>query len=85
MFLLTALWLVVAPQSLPYVDEQCAASFACNETIIYELMYGGIVLPTLEGDLTKEECEQLKADIQEATKAMSELTCRPRLVEREDS
>jgi hypothetical protein len=65
----------------PYVDEACAESFACQDIIIYELVYAGIVVST--GDMDEKECEAAKADIQKSTGAMSDLKCRPRLVERQ--
>ena len=65
----------------PFVDEQCAESFACRDTIIYELVYDGNVVSL--GDLSEEECESLKADVEAQTEAFSILECRARLVERE--
>ena len=65
----------------PYIDEQCAETFACRDTIIYELVYEGYVVSL--GDLTEEECESLKADVEAQTEAFSSLECRARLVERE--
>lgn len=69
----------------PYVDEDCAATYACRDKLVYELVYAGIVIPHPLGDLTKEECERIKEDIQMATGALSELRCRPRVVARQES
>jgi hypothetical protein len=69
---------------LPYVDERCAYSFSCQKDITYELIYQGEVVSGPE-DMTREECEQVLADIEPQTEPFTELVCRPRLVEREKS
>ena len=64
-----------------YMDEACAQSFSCNETIIYELVYQGSIVSF--GDMNESECNQLKEEIEAQTRPFTELVCRPRLVERE--
>lgn len=71
-----------AEEKMPYVDEQCAFSFACQEHV-YQLWYWGQVIS--DEDLTAEECqaelEQLKPQIE----PFGGLECRQRVVERQKS
>jgi hypothetical protein len=89
-FLLTAsLLMLVTPlyadDELPFVDEACAQSFGCQSEMIWEL----IMIPSGDvvsfGDMTKEECEEMKALVEAQTEmeAFTGLKCRARLVERE--
>lgn len=71
---------------VPHVDEDCAASFSCNSQKTWELIYKGeVVNRHFGGDLTFAECEELRAELEAQTEAFTEIYCRPRLVEREDS
>lgn len=70
---------------MPYVDEQCAASYACNRDVIWELVYQDEVISDPKEDLTEEACELLRESLEPQTEAFAYLTCRPRLVEREES
>jgi hypothetical protein len=71
---------------LPYVDESCAGSFACQDEVVWELVLlpSRTVVSGIE-DMTEEECEALKelAESQAQTEAFTALVCRPRLVERQ--
>jgi hypothetical protein len=67
----------------PYVDEQCAYAFACQNKTIWELVYQGQVISEPYHDMTLEECEELRSQIDPQTAPFTEVTCRPRLVERE--
>lgn len=70
----------------PYVDEECAVSFSCNSQRTWELIYQGEVVHGSDNlDMTFEECEELRAALEMQTEAFTEIYCRPRLVEREDS
>lgn len=68
----------------PYVDEACAFDFACKGEPIYELVYADVVIPHPLGDMSKDECEKAKLEIQRASGALSELRCRPRIVSRQN-
>jgi hypothetical protein len=68
---------------MPYVDEDCAASFSCISDTVWELVYQDQVIPL--GDMTQEQCVAALTDIEPQTRPFSKLICRPRLVEREDT
>jgi hypothetical protein len=75
---------LVVEKKEPYVDEQCAASFSCQDILIFEL----VLLPSqtvVSGveDMTEDECEALKELAESQTEAFTALVCRPRLVERQ--
>jgi hypothetical protein len=68
----------------PFVPEACAFSYSCRgDNIVYDLVYQGSVLST--EDLTQEECEALKAELEAQTIPFTELECRPTMVERQKS
>lgn len=71
----------------PYVDENCAFRFSCqSDEQTWELIYQGeVVRGSKSLDMTLAECEELRAALEAQTDPFSEIYCRPRLVEREDS
>ena len=80
-------WSVASAQEgvRPYVDEDCAASFACqSDRVTWELIYQGEVISEPNEDFSEEECEMLRAEVEPQTDPFSQLYCRPRLVERQD-
>lgn len=81
--LLGLFWLAQAGPILPYVDEACAQSFACQKEVIWELVLNGQVIS--EGDMTQEECQKELKAVEMQTKPFADLECRPRLVERQEA
>jgi hypothetical protein len=65
---------------LPYVTEECAASFACQDKV-YQLWYWGQVLST--EDLTAEECAAELERLRPQITPFGGLECRLVIVERE--
>ena len=75
---------IAKEEPMPYVDEACAASVACQSYVIYELvlMPDGIVVSV--GDMDKKECEAMLEEVNGQTDPFQEVVCRPRLVERQE-
>jgi hypothetical protein len=87
--LLVAFLIAQAPQTQPYIDEQCLNSFSCalgnpDTYVVWELFYEGqMVKRPGEEDLTLEQCQAAATELNTNTPPFKEVVCRARLVERQ--